>query len=86
MGLAPWKDSEEWEKIFRRSINFFYRCAAVASVKIGKRGDHFYNWEIDLYEGNDASWIEPHLATIGEQVNEARKKAGGKEIESITIN
>jgi 5-methylcytosine-specific restriction endonuclease McrA len=86
MGLAPWKDSEEWEKIFRRSINFFYRCAAVASVKIGKRGDHFYNWEIELYDGNDASWIEPHLATIGEQVNEARKKAGGKEIESITIS
>jgi hypothetical protein len=60
-------------------------CCGRFLVTIGKRGDHFYNWQIELYDGNDASWIDPHLATMGEQINEVRKKAGGLEIESIRI-
>ncbi len=51
-------DNKEWERYLRRSINFFYQCAAVKSVTItsGQLG----NWKISLRKGNDPTWLKHH--------------------------
>lgn len=67
---------EEWEKFLRRTINTFYRCAAVESVRIGKRGELYYRWEIRLFPRNDPAWLRPHLPGIASGIRTARKEGG----------
>ena len=69
-------ESSEWEKFLRRSINFFYRCAVVQDIKIGKRGHYFHTWEIHLYAGNDPRWLEPHLSHLTGSIARRRAEAG----------
>ena len=40
------KEPEWWEMFIRRTINLFFRCAAVDSVKIGGRGERFRDWQV----------------------------------------
>lgn len=70
------RDTDEWEKFLRRTINTFYRCAAVESVKIGKRGPLFYRWEVRLFPGNNPSWIAPHLAGLAQNIRSTRQSDG----------
>lgn len=70
------RSTEEWEKFLRRTINTFYRCAAVESVKIGKRGELFYRWEVRLFPSNPAAWIELHLAGLASAIRSARQADG----------
>lgn len=79
------KSSEAWQKFLQRSINFFYRCAAVQSIKIGKRGQYFYEWNVYLYAGNDSRWLQPHLNNLVKRINTARQEAGAIEIEGIRV-
>src|SRR5207247_9069385 len=32
-------DPEQWERFLRRSVNFFFGCAAVDSARIGRKGE-----------------------------------------------
>ncbi len=85
-------DNKEWEKYLRRSINFFYQRAAVESATLKESGQ-FYNWQINLYEGNDPTWLKHHLkgllvnyahrvqvvaGTQGEQVTRAKSPPTSK--------
>ena len=70
------RSTEEWERFLRRTINTYYRCAAIESVRIGKRGELFYRWEIRLFPGNPAAWIEPHLAGLASAIRSARQAGG----------
>lgn len=54
------KDPAEWEMFLRKSINFFYGCAAVKHVANGQRKDRLRRWSVWLFTGNDAAWLEPH--------------------------
>jgi hypothetical protein len=76
---------EEWEQCLRRAINFFYACAAVASVRIGGRGDGFYHWRIDLYDGNDLRWLKPHLRKLLKTIRTVREAAGFGVPDQITV-
>jgi len=49
---------EEWEKFMKRIINFYYGCNSVASLKIGARGESFYNWQVKL---------QPKIKTVPDQ-------------------
>jgi ATP-dependent helicase IRC3 len=69
-------DPEAWEQFLRRTINFFYRCGAVHSTIIGKKGDSFYNWKINLNAGNDPRWLEPHLDGLLDRIIWAKETAG----------
>ena len=69
-------DSQEWEKFLRQSINFFYRCAAVESVRIGKRGKYFYQWEVYLYAHNDPQWLAPYLKALVQRIQKHRADDG----------
>lgn len=79
------KNPDEWQKFLWRSINFFYRCAAVDFIKIGKRGQFFYQWYVYLYAGNDPCWLQPHLNDLVKRINAARRESGAIEIEGIRI-
>jgi ATP-dependent helicase IRC3 len=58
------RDSDEWSRFLRKSLNFFYKSAAVSDVHIGGRGINFYEWRITLCEGNDPEWLRPHLQNL----------------------
>jgi superfamily II DNA or RNA helicase len=66
---------EHWERFLRRTLNFFYGCAAVDTVKIGSRGPSFYEWVVQLFPGNDPGWLEPHIEALLADIR-ARRKAG----------
>ena len=68
-------DKEQWEKLLRRSINFFYDCAAVESIKIGKEWEYWYHWEICLHPSNNPGWLLPYLK---KSVREIRQMRSGK--------
>jgi hypothetical protein len=61
------------------------RCSAVASVKIGSRGTPLDNGMIELFQSNDPRWLQPHLNSIKQEVTEARRRAGAKDLKSIKI-
>jgi superfamily II DNA or RNA helicase len=69
------KDLAEWEMFLRRSINFFFRCAAVNHVEIGQQGEKA-RWTVWLFSGNNARWLEPHKADLLRSIREARDRAG----------
>lgn len=70
------KEPEWWEMFLRRTINLFFRCAAVDSVEIGGRGERFRHWRIRLFPGNNQEWLEPHLPGLIKRIRDAREKAG----------
>jgi ATP-dependent helicase IRC3 len=78
-------EAADWEKFLRQNINFFYRCAAVQRVTIGKRGHSFYNWEIYLYDGNEPAWLEPHLPKLIKLIKECRANVGRQGPDTIRI-
>lgn len=83
--LADAGDPFEWEKFLRRSINFFYRCAAVDCITIRQRGQYFYNWEVYLHVGNDPEWMRAHLAGLIQRIRERRGAAGRQGPDRIII-
>jgi len=54
--LPPIGDAK---RSLRRIANAFYHCGAVCAVRLHERrnGGHYYDWEIELYEGNDPEWL-----------------------------
>lgn len=58
----------ENEKLIRRSINFFYRAAAVKSVRFVGTLNHCYNWEINLYRNNNPRWVIPYFEKLVEEI------------------
>lgn len=70
------RDPEWWEMYLRRTLNLFYRCAAVDSVQIGARGERFRHWQVRLFPGNDPSWLAAHLEGLAEAIRAARQEAG----------
>lgn len=69
-------DQDQWARFIRKTVNFFYDCGAVHRVTIGKKGEHFYNWEIELKAGNDPAWLEPHLDGLLTMIQDGKKIAG----------
>jgi hypothetical protein len=79
-------EKEHWERFLRRSINFFYRCAAVSEITIKSRGQYFWHWEVDLYQGNDPAWLTPHLPALLKDIRSRRQEADREGPDTITIS
>ena len=77
------RDTEAWERFVRRAINAAYGCAAVAEVHIGQRGPRRLNWEVTLYNGNDAAAFSDLLPTLLGQIQSVRRRAGLEGPESV---
>ena len=78
-------DPLEWEHFLCRTINFYYQCGAVHKVTIGKKGESFYHWRIELNAENDPKWIKPHLRDLLNRIRRAKQNAGYGSPNSITI-
>jgi len=78
-------DAELWALALRRTLNFFYRAAAVETIRIGRRGRSFYEWGVLLTEGNQPSWLGEHLAELLSTIREVRGKAGLDGPEGIRV-
>lgn len=70
------REPEQWEMFLRRTINLFFRCAAVDVVEIRERGEKFRHWRIRLFPGNNEEWLEPHLPALIMRIRQAREMAG----------
>ncbi len=66
--VADVREAAQWERYLRRELNFFYESGAVHSVTIGARGTRFYEWEVELCEGNDPQWLKPHLKALRDNI------------------
>jgi hypothetical protein len=78
-------DLSLWTRCVTRNVNFFYRCAAIDFVEIGKRGDRFYNWRIGLYAGNNPAWVRPMIKVILLHARRERERIKRGLPETITI-
>jgi superfamily II DNA or RNA helicase len=58
------KEALQWKRYLQRTINFYFQGAAVSKVHIGARGRDFYEWQIELCDGNDPAWLAPHLRQL----------------------
>jgi superfamily II DNA or RNA helicase len=58
------KEALQWKRYLQRAINFYFQGAAVSNIHIGARGRDFYEWEIELCDGNDPTWLTPHLKQL----------------------
>ena len=67
---------KRWEQFLRRSINFFYQCAAVSAISSGNTNRTFDTWQINLHTGNEPTLIKPYLNAFTEEVYQRRKRAG----------
>jgi len=77
---------ESWAEFLSRTINFFFKCNAVHSITIGKRGDSFYNWRIELHAGNNPKWLEQNLRMLMNRIISAKKMGGYALPKSIAIS
>ena len=77
---------EAWGQFLCRVFNFFYQCSAVHALTIGKRGDSFYNWHVELNAGNDPRWLEPHLPGLLTHIAEAKETGRYGIPTSITVS
>lgn len=76
---------EEWERFIRRAINSAYGCAAVAEVHVGQRGPRRLNWEVTLFNCNDASAFADLLPTLLSQIQSVRRREGLQGPESVKV-
>ncbi|NTV63315.1 MAG: DEAD/DEAH box helicase family protein, partial [Oscillochloris sp.] len=74
---------EAWRRFLRRSVNFFYRCAAVADVQVGDTAEA--TWSIQLWANNDPQWLEPFLGTLLQQVQARRFEGGALRPATLTV-
>lgn len=65
-----------YELLFRRSINFFYRCDAVKYVKIGDSWADWYRWEVSLHGSNNPGWLIPYLKKSVREIRQVRSIKG----------
>ena len=54
--------SETYDFVLRRIVNMFYHCQAVSEVRMDNRprSKHQFNWEIQLFNGNNPEWLFKH--------------------------
>ena len=76
---------EAWDRYLKRTINFFYRCAAVEQIAIAGRGEGYYNWTVTLSSGNRPVWLKPHLAALLERIQEVREAGGKARVRSVRV-
>lgn len=68
---------DDWEQHIRRTLNFFYRCAAVQNVTIKRRGPDAGRWKATLYPGNDERWaLVRYRGQLCDQIEEVRATQG----------
>jgi len=77
-------DDNEWEKYLRRSINFFYQCAAVESI-VRSSDQSFNHWQINLHKGNDPAWFKPHLEELVNSIHDYQVAAGIRGLQGLKI-
>ena len=78
-------DLDEWEQCLRRSINGFYRCSAVETVRMARRGYYAHEWHVDLHPGNDPGWLHDHLSALLSRIRAVQQDAGWPAPEAIHV-
>jgi len=69
-----------------RTINMFYQCAAVDSIKYSTRGHGRRDWVVTLRTGNPRGWIGEHLETIWEKIRETQGDDFDGQLRSLMLD
>ncbi|MGI9090140.1 MAG: DEAD/DEAH box helicase family protein [Gemmatimonadaceae bacterium] len=84
--LEP-RDMDAWEQHIRRTLNFYYHCAAVQDVTIKRRGPDGGHWSATLYPDNNPRWLKQGLSqALRKQIEEARARAGLTGPKRLTVD
>ncbi|MEI7645911.1 MAG: DNA gyrase C-terminal beta-propeller domain-containing protein, partial [Chloroflexales bacterium] len=75
---------EAWRRFLRRSVNFFYRCAAVADIAVDDAPEA--TWSIRLWASNDPHWLEPFLGILLQQIQARRFEGGASRPATLTVS
>lgn len=75
---------EAWRRFVRRSVNFFYRCAAVADIGVDDAPEA--TWNIRLWASNDPHWLEPFLGILLQQIQARRFEGGASRPATLTVS
>ena len=70
------REVDDWQRLVRRFVNFFYGCRAVQWVEIGGRGEKFRTWTVTLFPDNAPAWFEPVKPQLVAFLRTAREDAG----------
>ena len=75
---------EAWRRFLRRSVNFFYRCAAVADIGVDDALEA--TWSIRLWASNEPHWLEPYLGLLLQQIQARRFEGGAARPATLTVS
>jgi superfamily II DNA or RNA helicase len=64
------KEALQWKRYLQRTINSYYQGSAVSNIHIGSRGRDFYEWKIELWDGNDPAWLAPYLKQLVSRIRD----------------
>jgi len=78
-------DLDDLADDIQRTINMFYRCAAVDEIEIGKKGIKRREWRIRLRSNNPREWFEEHLVELFERVRAAQVNDRSSPVRSIVL-
>jgi superfamily II DNA or RNA helicase len=78
-------DRERLERDVRRTVNMFYRCAAVDHIETGVRGLARREWHINLRAGNPREWLESHAKELFERIRSAQADVEASRIRRLVI-
>jgi len=78
-------DLDELEQDLRRTINMFYRCAAVDEIEIKRRGVGRREWRIRLRSNNPREWFDEHLQALFDRVRAAQEGDRSGPVRSIVL-
>ncbi len=76
--------SDDVENATARIVNEFYHCKAQCNLGFHERrnGQHYSEWEITLFAGNDPEWLTPHIPELLSYVN---GRLGRSHVSSISV-
>lgn len=69
-----------WIKYIKRVINLFYCSSSVRNVSITEK-----EWRVELYNGNDPTWIRPHLKDLLNYIRTTRNQIDLKSPDRIIV-
>ena len=76
-------DLGRWIEFAYRTINFFYQCSAVKRVMIREIGYYSHQWQVQLHNGNNPKWLEPHLPELLARIRNAGNPTRYKKLNEI---
>ncbi|NLI76614.1 MAG: DEAD/DEAH box helicase family protein [Candidatus Riflebacteria bacterium] len=79
------EETEAWEQVARRHVNFLYRCGAVDRVRVGDRRGLGRVWKVWLHAGNPPAWVRRLRGSLLDHFRELCEEAGRRPPRDLVV-